>query len=213
MTMSEEPASLSDLRTMIAACRGCELYRDATQAVSGNGSTGASLLLLGEQPGDHEDREGEPFVGPAGELLDRALAEAGIAPEDVFVTNVVKHFRFKTVGKRRIHVSPAQRHVAACTPWLIRELELVGPVGVVLLGGTAGKALYGPSFKVGAPADGWASGLRSACRSSNRRGCWPPPTPRRCCVPGTTEPRRSMRLSMTCASPPRPCREGASRLT
>jgi DNA polymerase len=150
MTMSEEPTSLSDLRTMIAACRGCELYRDATQAVSGNGSTGASLLLLGEQPGDHEDREGEPFVGPAGELLDRALAEAGIAPEDVFVTNVVKHFRFKTVGKRRIHVSPAQRHVAACTPWLIRELELVGPVGVVLLGGTAGKALYGPSFKVGA---------------------------------------------------------------
>jgi DNA polymerase len=106
-------------------------------------------MLLGEQPGDREDREGAPFVGPAGGVLDRALADAGIEPEQVFVTNVVKHFRFKLAGKRRIHVSPAQRHVEACAPWLTAELELVTPAGVVLLGGTAGKALYGPGFRVG----------------------------------------------------------------
>lgn len=140
---------LRDLRSAIGACRACELYQDATQAVPGRGDVAAPLMLIGEQPGDREDREGEPFVGPAGALLDRALDEAGVDPAQVFVTNAVKHFRFKLAGKRRIHVSPAQRHVAACAPWLTGELELVAPDGVVLLGGTAGKALYGPSFRVG----------------------------------------------------------------
>ncbi|HVX54008.1 UdgX family uracil-DNA binding protein [Nocardioides sp.] len=142
-------SELAQLTEAIAGCTACELYRDATQAVPGRGALGAPLMLVGEQPGDREDVEGEPFVGPAGHLLDRALAEAGIAPEHVYVTNVVKHFRFARQGKRRLHKAPAVRHVEACAPWLIAELELVAPEGVVLLGGTAGKALYGPSFRVG----------------------------------------------------------------
>jgi DNA polymerase len=137
------------MRAAVQECRGCELYRDATQGVMGEGSTGARLMLLGEQPGDREDREGEPFVGPAGGVLHRALADAGIAEDDVYTTNVVKHFRFKTVGKRRIHEPPGRQHVAACAPWLRAEMRMVRPAGVVLLGATAGKALYGPSFRVG----------------------------------------------------------------
>ncbi len=145
-----ERLSLSGLRAAAQECRGCELYRDATQAVVGDGPRGASLMLLGEQPGDREDQEGEPFVGPAGKLLDEALRQAGIAPGDAFRTNVVKHFRWTgTRGKQRIHQSPPRAHVAACAPWLAAELELVRPAGVVLLGGTAGKAVYGPSFRVG----------------------------------------------------------------
>lgn len=140
---------LERLRAQVRDCTACELYQDATQAVVGRGDPAAPLMLVGEQPGDREDLEGEPFVGPAGRILDQALGEAGIAPELVYVTNVVKHFRFKTAGKRRIHVSPARRHVDACSPWLTAELDLVAPDGVVLLGGTAGKALYGPSFTVG----------------------------------------------------------------
>ena len=158
--MSEEPPgaeqwvpqrpTLPRLRAAVQECRGCELYRDATQGVMGEGPVDASLLLLGEQPGDREDQEGEPFVGPAGKLLDRALADAGIAPESVFRTNVVKHFRWSgTRGKRRIHQSPHRRYVEACAPWLRAELALVRPTGVVLLGGTAGKAVYGSSFRVG----------------------------------------------------------------
>lgn len=143
------PADLPQLSHAIAGCTACELYREATQAVPGRGTPGAPLMLVGEQPGDREDIEGEPFVGPAGHLLDRALAEAGLAPEHVYVTNVVKHFRFTRQGKRRLHQAPAVRHVEACAPWLVAELELVAPEGVVLLGGTAGKALYGPSFRVG----------------------------------------------------------------
>ncbi|UDY24343.1 UdgX family uracil-DNA binding protein [Nocardioides sp. Kera G14] len=130
-------------------CRGCELYAPATQVVMGEGRAPARLMLIGEQPGDSEDREGEPFVGPAGELLDRALAEAGIERADAYVTNVVKHFRFREQGKRRIHMSPASKHVRACLPWLEAELQMVQPEGVVLLGGTAGKALYGADFRVG----------------------------------------------------------------
>lgn len=140
---------LERLRAQVRDCTACELYQDATQAVVGRGDPAAPLMLVGEQPGDREDLEGEPFVGPAGRILDQALGEAGIAPELVYVTNVVKHFRFKTAGKRRIHVSPARRHVDACSPWLTAELDLVAPDGVVLLGGTAGKAIYGPSFTVG----------------------------------------------------------------
>jgi len=140
---------LEQLTEDIRACTACELYRDATQAVPGRGVPAARLMLVGEQPGDREDVEGEPFVGPAGRLLDRALADAGLDREQVYVTNVVKHFRFTRQGKRRLHKAPAVRHVQACAPWLVSELETVGPDGVVLLGGTAGKALYGPSFRVG----------------------------------------------------------------
>jgi uracil-DNA glycosylase len=141
--------TLEALRESAQGCRGCDLYRDATQAVMGSGDADASVMLLGEQPGDREDVAGEPFVGPAGKLLDRALAEAGITPEDTYVTNAVKHFRFERRGKQRIHKSPSRGQVLACAPWLSAELEAVGPRGVVILGGTAGKAVYGSSFKVG----------------------------------------------------------------
>jgi uracil-DNA glycosylase len=145
-----ERLSLKALREGVQECRGCELYRDATQGVMGDGPRTAALMLLGEQPGDREDQEGEPFVGPAGKVLDRALADVGIDPGDVFRTNVVKHFRWSgTRGKQRLHKSPSRAHVAACAPWLSAELRLVQPSGVVLLGGTAGKAVYGSTFKVG----------------------------------------------------------------
>lgn len=145
-----ERPTLTRLRAAVQDCRGCELHRDATQGVMGDGDPDADLVLLGEQPGDQEDQEGEPFVGPAGKLLDRALEEAGIDPTAVFRTNVVKHFRWSgTRGKRRIHQSPHRAHVEACRPWLHAELQPLRPRGVVVLGGTAGKALLGPSFKVG----------------------------------------------------------------
>jgi uracil-DNA glycosylase family protein len=145
-----EGGDLEALRTAAQDCRGCELHRDATQAVVGDGPTGAPVMVLGEQPGDKEDLAGEPFVGPAGKLLDRALAEAGLDPASVFRTNVVKHFRFSgTRGKQRIHKSPSRVQVSACGPWLVAELALVRPRGVVVLGGTAGKALFGSSFRVG----------------------------------------------------------------
>jgi uracil-DNA glycosylase len=132
-------------------CRGCELYERAAHGVPGAGPTDAALMVVGEQPGDAEDKEGEPFVGPAGKLLARALEDAGIALNDVFRTNVVKHFRWDPgrAGKR-IHKGPSRVHVAACWPWLIAELEMVRPRGVVLLGATAGAAVYGSSFRVGA---------------------------------------------------------------
>jgi uracil-DNA glycosylase family protein len=143
-------ADLDALRSAAQDCRGCELYRDATQAVIGEGPVDAPLMALGEQPGDKEDIAGEPFVGPAGKLLDRALEEAGLDPASVFRTNVVKHFRFAgTRGKQRIHKSPSRVHVSACGPWLVAELALVRPRGVVVLGGTAGKALFGSGFRVG----------------------------------------------------------------
>lgn len=142
--------TLPALREAVQACEGCDLFREATQGVMGEGSTRAPLVLLGEQPGDQEDRAGEPFVGPAGKLLDRALADAGIDPDRVFRTNVVKHFRWSgTRGKQRIHKSPTRGHVEACRPWLEAELALVRPQGVVVLGGTAGKAVFGSSFRVG----------------------------------------------------------------
>src|SRR3954452_16710527 len=145
-----ERPSLSRLREAAQDCRGCDLYRDATQAVMGDGRRDAPLVLLGEQPGDREDRAGEPFVGPAGRVLDDALGDAGIDPEAVFRTNVVKPFRFSgTRGKQRIHKSPSRVHVTACGPWLVAEINLVRPTGVVLLGGTAGKAVHGSAFTVG----------------------------------------------------------------
>ena len=141
--------SLKKLREAAQDCRGCDLYADATQAVMGSGPRDAPLMVVGEQPGDVEDRDGMPFVGPAGRLLDQALSEAGIDPEEVYKTNVVKHFRFSRQGKRRIHAKPDVAHVVACTPWLVEELAVVEPTGVILLGATAGRAVLGPKFRVG----------------------------------------------------------------
>ncbi|EWT05162.1 uracil-DNA glycosylase [Intrasporangium chromatireducens Q5-1] len=138
------------LRSAVQECRGCDLYLDATQGVMGDGPVPARLMLVGEQPGDQEDKQGLPFVGPAGRLLDRALGEAGIDPAGVYKTNVVKHFRFKRDGGKRIHKSPVRWQVAACEPWLLTELGLVRPEVVVLLGATAGQAVYGSGFRVGA---------------------------------------------------------------
>lgn len=131
-------------------CRGCELWQDATQVVFSTGSADASLMLVGEQPGDREDREGEPFVGPAGRVLDEALEAAGIAREDVYLTNAVKHFRFEERGKRRIHRKPDLSHMTACHPWLEAELDVVDPDVVVLLGATAGRAVLGRPVRIGA---------------------------------------------------------------
>ncbi len=113
--------SIARLRDAAAACQGCDLYRDATRVVMGDGDPHAPIMLVGEQPGDHEDRQGAPFVGPAGRLLDQALAQAGIDRSGTFTTNAVKHVRFKTAGKQRIHVTPSRRQVAACQPWLLAE--------------------------------------------------------------------------------------------
>lgn len=145
--------SLKTLSEAAESCRGCELYRNATQTVFGSGPRRARILLLGEQPGDQEDRAGVPFVGPAGRLLDRALAEAGIEERDVYRTNAVKHFRWRAEpggGKRRIHESPNQGQITACRPWLLAELDAVRPAVLVVLGASAGKSLFGSSFRVGA---------------------------------------------------------------
>lgn len=138
------------LSKAVRDCQGCDLYRDATQAVFGEGARDASLVLVGEQPGDVEDREGEPFVGPAGRVLDRALGEIGLTRDEVWVTNAVKHFRFTQQGKRRMHEGPSRWHVAACQPWLLAELDAVRPQGIVTLGATAGQSLLGSGFRVGA---------------------------------------------------------------
>lgn len=142
--------TLERLRATIDGCRGCDLYRDATQGVMGEGPVTARLVLVGEQPGDKEDLAGRPFVGPAGKLLDRALAEAGIPSDTTYRTNAVKHFRHVDRGARRIHKSPVRWQVAACEPWLLTELDLIHPGVVVLLGATAGQAVFGSAFRVGA---------------------------------------------------------------
>jgi uracil-DNA glycosylase family protein len=143
-------SSLAALERQVDACRACPLWQRATQAVCGEGPVRARLLLVGEQPGDEEDREGEPFVGPAGRLLDRALEAAEIPRRSVYVTNAVKHFKWEPRGKRRIHQKPNRTEVVACHQWLAEELELVDPSVVVALGATAGQSLLGPSFRVGA---------------------------------------------------------------
>jgi DNA polymerase len=143
-----EKLSLTALREAVQGCRGCPLYANATQAVFGEGSLKAGVMLVGEQPGDQEDLAGAPFVGPAGKLLDRALEEAGIDRETTYVTNAVKHFKWKARGTRRIHDKPTWTEVMACRPWLDAELALVKPRALVLLGATAAQALLGKSFKV-----------------------------------------------------------------
>jgi len=140
--------SLSRLREAAADCRACELWRKGTQTVFGEGGPDASVMLIGEQPGDREDLAGRPFVGPAGALLDRALAEAGIPRDDVYLTNVVKHFNWEARGKRRIHRKPNLSHIRACRPWLDAEINLVEPEVLVLLGATAAQSLLGRDFKV-----------------------------------------------------------------
>lgn len=140
--------SLPALRRAAAGCRGCELWKDATQTVFGTGPKRAELVLVGEQPGDREDREGEPFVGPAGELLTKALDEAGIDREQVYLTNAVKHFKWRPRGKRRLHQTPRAGEVAACRPWLEAELAAISPRGLLALGATAARAIFGPSVRV-----------------------------------------------------------------
>ncbi|ALG09384.1 UdgX family uracil-DNA binding protein [Kibdelosporangium phytohabitans] len=140
--------SLAQLRDAACACHNCDLYKDATQTVFGTGPAHARVMMVGEQPGDQEDRAGEPFVGPAGKLLDRAMAEAGIDRSTVYLTNAVKHFKFTERGKRRIHKTPGRTEVVACHPWLLGELAEVEPELVVCLGAVAAKALLGPSFRV-----------------------------------------------------------------
>lgn len=143
-----ERRSYDALREAIQGCRGCPLYADATQAVFGAGPVTARLLLVGEQPGDQEDRAGEPFVGPAGSLLDRALEAARIDRRETYVTNAVKHFKWKARGTRRIHDKPSWSEQVACRPWLELELETVSPRGIVLLGATAAQSLLGRDFRV-----------------------------------------------------------------
>src|SRR6266567_2539431 len=143
----DEP-NVERLREAAAACKGCDLWRNATQTVFGEGSEHARLMLVGEQPGDREDIEGRPFVGPAGRVLDAALERASIPRANVYLTNVVKHFRWVRRGKRRLHEKPNSRQVRACRPWLEAEVKVVRPRLIVLLGSTAAQAVLGPSFRV-----------------------------------------------------------------
>jgi DNA polymerase len=141
-------SSIEDLRAEAATCRRCELHRNATATVFGEGSVDATVVVVGEQPGDKEDLVGRPFVGPAGQLLDRALVASGIDRDRLYVTNAVKHFKWTPRGKRRLHQTPNQTEVVACRPWLEAELATLAPALVVALGATAGKALLGPAYKV-----------------------------------------------------------------
>ena len=152
-----EQLTLESLREAAKVCRGCELWRDATQTVFGEGPADAELVFVGEQPGDHEDKLGRPFVGPAGRIFDRALAEVGIDRSRVYVTNAVKHFKWEPRGKRRIHQKPNAAELTACRPWLDAELAVVAPKVLVCLGATAAQALLGRAFRVtkqrGTPVD------------------------------------------------------------
>jgi DNA polymerase len=139
------PAKLTvpALQEAASSCTGCDLYKQATQTVFGEGAGHAEIILVGEQPGDQEDRAGHPFVGPAGQILDKALAEAGIARHDVYVTNAVKHFKWEPQGKRRKHKKPSAAEIAACRPWLEAEVKVLGPRVIVCLGVTAAQSVFG----------------------------------------------------------------------
>jgi len=143
-----ESRSLRALREAAADCHGCALYKDATQTVFGVGPRKSRLMLVGEQPGDREDIEGEPFVGPAGGVLSRVLEEAGVDRDDVYLTNAVKHFKWRPQGKRRLHQAPRAGEIGACRPWLEAELEAVRPAGLLALGAIAGRSLFGPKVRV-----------------------------------------------------------------
>src|SRR5581483_1363783 len=143
-----DTSSWDKVRDAARECTACHLYKRATQTVFGEGPKHAMIMLVGEQPGDYEDQEGKPFVGPAGKIMDRALEEAGIDRKEVYVTNAVKHFKWEPRGKRRIHKKPNAREIAACRPWLEAELRLVRPKLVVAMGATAAQTIFGPSFRV-----------------------------------------------------------------
>ena len=147
-TLIPERPGLKSLREAAAGCTACPLHKGATQTVFGEGLKRSRLMMVGEQPGDREDREGHPFVGPAGRVLDKALERAEIERSDVYVTNVVKHFKWKPKGKRRIHQQPRAEEIKACAPWLEGELEVVDPELVLCLGATAVKAIMGPGYRV-----------------------------------------------------------------
>jgi uracil-DNA glycosylase len=140
--------SVEELKEAAASCRGCDLWENATQTVFGEGHEGSKMMLVGEQPGDQEDLQGRPFVGPAGRLLEKALEEAGIDRRRVYVTNAVKHFRWTRRGNRRLHEKPNAGQIRACRPWLDAEIEVVKPRIIVLLGATAAQAVMGPAFRV-----------------------------------------------------------------
>src|SRR6267378_1416937 len=142
------PRSVTELRKAAAGCRACELWEKATQTVFGEGAVGARMMLVGEQPGDREDLEGKPFVGPAGRILDEGLQAAGIDRSRVYLTNAVKHFRFTQRGKRRLHEKPNAQQIRACKPWLESEISVVKPHLIVLLGATAAQTVMGPAFRV-----------------------------------------------------------------
>jgi uracil-DNA glycosylase len=140
--------SFRALRAALPACRGCDLYREATQAVFGEGPSSSQLALVGEEPGNEEDLQGSPFVGPAGHLLDRALTDAGIDRAGVYVTNAVKHFKFEERGKRRLHKKPSATEIVACRPWLESEMLLLRPVVIVCLGATAAQSILGKEYRL-----------------------------------------------------------------
>ena len=146
--MSLFPESLESVRAAAASCTNCDLYKEATQTVFGEGPEHARLMLVGEVPGDREDLAGRPFVGPAGRLLDEALEQVGIDREATYITNAVKHFKFIRRGKLRLHQTPLASEIKACVPWLDREIEIVDPHVIVALGATAGRALVGPGYRV-----------------------------------------------------------------
>jgi uracil-DNA glycosylase len=141
-------APLVELRKVAAGCRNCELWKRATQTVFGEGPQRARVMLVGEQPGDEEDLSGQPFVGPAGRLLDQAMDEAGLRREDLYVTNVVKHFKWKPAGKRRLHEKPRLSEINACVPWFEAEVATLKPDVIVCLGATAAQAVIGKQFRV-----------------------------------------------------------------
>jgi DNA polymerase len=143
-----EKITLPALKEAAATCKGCPLYKLGTQTVFGEGPVGAKVMFVGEQPGDQEDRAGKPFVGPAGQMLDKALEEVGIDRREVYVTNAVKHFKWEPRGKRRLHSKPGAREVQACKPWLTAEVQVVRPTMVVALGATAAQALMGKDFRL-----------------------------------------------------------------
>jgi uracil-DNA glycosylase len=143
-----EQRDIETLRRAAAGCRGCDLWKNATQTVFGEGPPDAAMMLAGEQPGDQEDKQGRPFVGPAGGVLWKALDRVGVAREDVYATNVVKHFKWEARGKRRIHKTPNQIEIVACQPWFWAELDAITPEILVLLGATAAKAVFGSRFRV-----------------------------------------------------------------
>jgi len=143
-----ERRSLAAMRLAARECRGCDLYRNATQTVFGEGRAASEVMLVGEQPGDREDIEGRPFVGPAGRVLDQALERAGIDREQVYLTNAVKHFKWTPRGKRRIHRTPGAEEIRSCRPWLEAEIEAIRPKVIVALGATAAQALIGSGFRL-----------------------------------------------------------------